>query len=202
MAKDDYEDTLRMLTEARKDETVLKNTLRAQLWAEYQKRLQAARYRTSRLANKARAQGATNAAIGRAYGTSNWETVKKLLTITEGEFIEGAAAVEEIRKGWEWNEATRVVTVHEWLDRVDLRQPRLRRERRDLQMIHTPGYGWDFSYDDKQAVHIDTLGPIRDEINGVADAGAAPPVGTGQEGDYFKDIATWATNPDAQDEED
>lgn len=125
MGKKDYDQTLALLSEARKDEMAMKRTLRAELWLEYTNRMLLARHRVSRLAIEAVAQGASLAAIGRAYGTSNFSTIKNLVALARDDMdIEAAqqatvVAKEPQKRTWEWDEATRVLTMHEWTRRSD-----------------------------------------------------------------------------------
>lgn len=116
MNKPDYERTLAMLSEARKDEILMKKTLRAELWAEYQARLLLARHRISRLANEAVEQGASLAKVGRAYGTSNFTTIKGLIALAQ-EQVEAEAALEakvEPKRAWDWEERTATLVLHRW----------------------------------------------------------------------------------------
>lgn len=119
MSKPDYETTLAMLSEARQDELLMKKTLRAELWAEYDRRLKSARQRVSRLANQAVEQGASLASVGRAYGTSNFVTVKKLIELTEAEHAaerETEALAVATESNYTWDAESHTMTIRKWED--------------------------------------------------------------------------------------
>lgn len=77
---------LRQLTEIRKEEVLAKATLKAEIEARYREELAAIRYRMSRAANQAKEAGASATRIGRAIGTSNWDTIRSLLDLSAAEF--------------------------------------------------------------------------------------------------------------------
>src|SRR4051812_1930204 len=97
MTEEETSTTLRLIAEARKEEALMKTTLRARLWEQYEKELLLLRYRISRLANQAAEEGHSLSRIGRAYGTSNWKTIRDLLALTETEKqAEDAVRAEQI----------------------------------------------------------------------------------------------------------
>lgn len=152
----------------------------------------------SQLANKALNLGVSKTRIGRSIGTSHWPSIQSVLELAKPAEV----VAEQVWRPWEYDAAARTVTFHEWLDRVDLRNPKLRREDVTYRVVDDPYEPGKLAFEQEayRVVHMRSLEPVIDELMGQHQAPAAT---TDAITSSFDELTkAYAMNPDAYEEED